>query len=876
MHLVRSIPLAFRVATAALGIGAIAAATCTLVTWAVLALFTAGAEGLVGSLLSTSANGVTTAAAAATGGPVDWWSGTLASGGRIWPVQFLLQGSPLILLMLGPVAAGVVTGLLTRGKVRLLAASAGYAAVLTTTAALTAALAPGKLAAVSIPAPIAFGLGLAWCFAAGLAGQAARRVKVLAGAVVVLLVAQFAVSGSAVAAGPARKDQGGLPMTMAAAGPPEPAPVGYLRPGVAEALAEVGVQNAAEGRRLAADTGVNMAKDPWLGVPTMLSVESPTGKDVKSWLRTNAGLFGVKNPVPQLRKLTARAADPLGLKHDWFQQEIDGVPVYGARVGVHRDPKGKVVRSLTNYFIPDVVPAGTKPTLTPEAAVAAAGRAMSGGKAGKQPELLLLPDEPDPGKPVPATLVWRVPMASDDGRSTVFFIDALSTGRIVKFEPGHLEFKERKVWDLNNNARTNDPPARTEGGPAASVAEVNKIYDNSGHFYDYMKSTFGRDSWDGEGATMEAFARYSNNRDHSPVKNAFFDPLTGQTMFGEDVSTLGIVSHEWQHGITYSTANLFSFFQGGALHESFSDVFAAFTENAVRGSTSWKAGEGSALGVIRDLTNPSAIQVFDGSRYPDHYSKYWLSCLDAGGVHINSTIPSHAWYILNTRIGIQKTAEIAFRDLTIMLGERSRFSDTRSGAIQAAADLYGKNSPEMLETWRAFGAVGIDGEYESPRQVCMCFADESLSGVGLEGMDPNGSTTDATVASLLRLRDLFENAESGAVMHYAQLYARANSRAMELLTADDTLRQQTAHLMQSMEPMFRTVGTPDGDRITITQPLADEINGLIDAYVEADVDSNGDGMWPALARSEREYANVQAMVGMTVNQGLAYLDSLFD
>ncbi|NUR89918.1 MAG: M4 family metallopeptidase, partial [Nonomuraea sp.] len=773
-------------------------------------------------------------------------------------------------------AAGVVTGLLTRGRLRLLAASAGYAAVLTTVAGLTAVLAPGRLAEVGTPAPIAFGLALAWCFAAGLVGQAARRVKVLAGAAAVLLVAQFAVSGSAVAAAPEHKGQNVLPVTMAAAGPPEPAPVGYLRPGVAAALEKVGVDDAAQGKRLAADPGVNMAKDPWLGVPTLLSVDSPTGKDVKSWLRSNAGLFGVKNPVPQLRAVPDRAKDPLGLRHDWFQQEIDGVPVHGARVGVHRDAAGKVVRSLTNHFIPDVVPTGTKPTLTADAAVTAAARAMSGAKAGGPPELVLLPDEPDPGKPVPATLVWRVTMNADDGRSTIFYVDALSTGRIVKFEPGRLEFKNRKVWDLDNNARTTDPPARTEGGPAVSEPEVNKIYDSSGRFYDYMSSTFGRDSWDGEGAAMEAFARYSNNRDHSPVMNAFFDPLTGQTMFGEGVSTLGIVSHEWTHGVTFSTANLFSFFQGGALHESFSDIFAAFTENAVRGSTSWKAGEGSALGVIRDLANPASIQVFDGSRYPDHYSKYWLSCLDSGGVHINSTIPSHAWYILNTRIGIQKTAEIAYRDLTLMLGPRSRFSDTRSGAIQAAADLYGKNSPEMLETWRAFGAVGIDGEYESPRQQCLCFADESLSGVGLEGLDPDGATSDATVAALLRLRDLFENADSGAVMHYAQLYARANGRAMELLTADDELRQRTAHLMQSMEPAIRTVGTSAGDQMVITQPLIDEINGLIDAYVQADVDAGGDGMWPALARSEREYANIQAMTGMTVNQGLAYLESLFD
>ncbi|MEV4357850.1 M4 family metallopeptidase [Nonomuraea sp. NPDC049625] len=858
----------------ALWAGGLAAAACVAVTWGMLALLVSGAEGLVGSFLARSVNGVTTAAAAATGGPVDWWSATLSSGGRIWPLRFLLQGSPMVLLALGPVAAGLTAGLLTRGRARLLAASAGYAAVITTTATVTALVAPGELAAVSTPWPIAFVLALAWCFAVGLAGQAARRVKVVAAGAAVLLLAQLSVSGSAVAAPPA-KARTELPVTMAAAGPPEPAPVGYLRPGVTEALAKVGVSNAADGAKIAADTGVTMAKDPWLGVPTMLSLQSPTGKDVKSWLRANAGLLASKDPVAQLTELPARPKDPLGLKHDWFQQQVDGVPVYGARVGVHRDAKGKTVLSLTNNFIPDLAPTGTKPTLDAGSAVTAAGRAMPGAKAGAAPELLLLPDEPDPGKPVAATLVWRVPMAADDGRSTVFYVDALSTGRIVKFEPGHLEYKNRSVWDLNNNPRPSGGPARTEGEGPVSEPDVNAVYDHSGRFYDYLSSTFGRDSWDGEGARMNSYARYSNDRNHQPVKNAFFDPLTGETMFGEGTATLTIVSHEWQHGVTHSSAGLFSFFQGGSLHESFSDVFAAFTEYKVKGSTNWKAGEGSSLGVIRDLANPSALS-YDGKPHPDHYSKYWLGCADGGWVHFNSLIPSHAWYILATRIGIEKTQEIAYRDLTTQLGPRSRFSDTRAGAIQAASDLYGKNSPEMLEAWRAFGAVGIDGNYESPRQQCMCFADESLTGVGLEALDPDGAGTDATVAGLLRVRDIFENAESGAVMHYAQLYARANSRAMELLTTSDTLRRQTAHLMQSMEPAFRTVNTPQGDLTTVTQGQIDEINALVDAYLEADLDAGSDGTWTALARSELEYANIQSMVGMSVNEAYAYLESLFD
>ncbi|MEV6864079.1 M4 family metallopeptidase [Streptosporangium subroseum] len=871
----------------ALRAGSVAAAVCAAVTWAVLALLTGGAEGLVGGFLSGSANGVTTTVAATAGGPVDWWSPALGSGGRIWPVQFLLQGSPLALLVLGPLLGGLTAGWLTAGAsssgiyrrgARLLSAAAVYAAIVTLTATVTAALAPGVLATVSTPPAVAFGLGLVWCAGAGLLGQAARavrlprRVKTLAGFAAVLLLAQLTLPGSAIAAPETGPGELAGPMMSVVAGAPEEPPTGYYRPGVTAALAAAGVRT--DRLRTAGDMSVNLAKDPWLGVPTQVSVDSPIGKNVKSWLRANAGLFAVKDPVAQLRALPTRHEDRLGGRHDWFQQEIGGVPVYGARVGVHRDAKGATVNALTNGLIPDLVVPATVPTLAPEAATAVAARALSGGRPVEPPVLYLLPGEPYPGKPVPATLTWRVWLATVDGRSTAYFVDALSTGRIVKFEPTHLEIKERQVWDLKNNPETNDDPARSEGDGPASLADVNQIYDHSGMFYDYMMSTFGRDSFDDEGGVMKAGARYSSAVNGPPERNAFYMPNEDQTAFGEGMGTLTIVAHEWQHGVTHHAASLFQLFQGGSLHESFSDVFAAMVEQRVTGTTTWKAGVGSPLGVIRDLANPHAV-TDSGGRHPAHYSEYRLGCADSGWVHANSLIPSHAWYILATRIGMRKTAEIAYRDVTTYLGPSSRFTDTRVGAIQAAYDLYGKTSPEGQEVWRAFGAVGIDGTYESPRQQCMCFADESLTGVGLEAMDPKGSSTDATVAALLRTRELFENAESGASMHYAQLYARTNSRAMELLVADDDLRGRTAHLMQAMEPAFRTVGTPQGDRTVVTQTLINEINALVDAYIQADAGSPGGGTMGAILRDDRSAVDSQALVGMTVNQVLAHLDSLF-
>ena len=41
--------------------------------------------------------------------------------------------------------------------------------------------------------------------------------------------------------------------------------------------------------------------------------------------------------------------------------------------------------------------------------------------------------------------------------------------------------------------------------------------------------------------------------------------------------------------------------QSGALDESFADIFGQFVDNA-----NWTMGEGSAAGVLRDMSNPPA------------------------------------------------------------------------------------------------------------------------------------------------------------------------------------------------------------------------------------------------------------------------------
>src|SRR5206468_7619173 len=106
-------------------------------------------------------------------------------------------------------------------------------------------------------------------------------------------------------------------------------------------------------------------------------------------------------------------------------------------------------------------------------------------------------------------------------------------------------------------------------------------------------------------------------------------------------------------------------------------------------------------GGIRSLENPAA----NGD--PDHYSKRYTGTEDNGGVHTNSTIASHAFYLAieggaNRTSGLsvqgvgagnrEQIEKVFYRAFTQLLPSSATFSIARAATIQAARDLYGAGS----------------------------------------------------------------------------------------------------------------------------------------------------------------------------------------
>lgn len=188
--------------------------------------------------------------------------------------------------------------------------------------------------------------------------------------------------------------------------------------------------------------------------------------------------------------------------------------------------------------------------------------------------------------------------------------------------------------------------------------------------------------------------------------------------------SLDIVTHELTHGVTEYSSNLIYRNESGALNESFSDMMGTSAEFFFQrtGSGSMQAdyllGEDVIRpGGIRSMSNPAAF----GD--PDHYSRRYTGTEDNGGVHINSGIPNHVFY-LAIEGGVNRTSgqsvqgvgaanreqieKVFYRAFTQLLPANATFAIARAATLQSARDLYGPASAAERAIQQAWSAAGVE------------------------------------------------------------------------------------------------------------------------------------------------------------------------
>ena len=286
--------------------------------------------------------------------------------------------------------------------------------------------------------------------------------------------------------------------------------------------------------------------------------------------------------------------------------------------------------------------------------------------------------------------------------------------------------KERIVYDAKNGSTLPGTIVRKEGdGPVADVA-VNEAYDGSGTTYDLYKNIYGRDSIDNNGMRLDSTVHYKKEYD-----NAFWD---GEQMvygdgdgelFNRFTIAIDVISHELTHGVTQFEAKLVYSQQPGALNESMSDVFGSLVKQYSLDQTAdqadWLIGAGLlAAGVngvaLRSMKAPGTAYddpVLGKDPQPGHMNDYVNTPSDNGGVHINSGIPNHAFYVVANQIGgkaWEKAGQIWYVTLRDKLTSSSNFQACANQTFTVAGALFGAGSLEQQAVKFGWSEVGIDVE----------------------------------------------------------------------------------------------------------------------------------------------------------------------
>jgi len=466
-----------------------------------------------------------------------------------------------------------------------------------------------------------------------------------------------------------------------------------------------------------------------------------------------------------------------GRLHERLAQHHQGRPVFGS--GIVRQVENGYVHSVFGRTYEGIEVAPDAAVAGPDAARLAAVVVGDGAVVAGGPTLGVLP------LPGQYALAWQVPVRSLRAIEDVF-VDA-GTGVILRrrsrirtqfgdigrgrgvfgddkkviarrttggFEthdalrPGNIQTYDfagslSRLAALFNNGVLNPADVARDADNSWTDGAVVDAHVYQGFAYDYFFKRFARQGMDdNNGLTTtivhplsradapslddELVGLFINNALYVGNRTLIFGDGDGR-LLDYTSAALDVVAHEWAHGVTEYGSDLIYEDEPGALNESFSDIMGTAAEfmfqEAGQGPrrADWLLGEDVARGpaALRSMSDPASL----GD--PDHYSlrRFIGTPVDNGGIHINSGIPNHAFYLAVaggrnrvsgltvTGVGlgsIERMERIFYRAFVYFLTPDSNFSDARAATLAAAGELYGASGNEFVQLQQAWRAVGVN------------------------------------------------------------------------------------------------------------------------------------------------------------------------
>ncbi len=264
-----------------------------------------------------------------------------------------------------------------------------------------------------------------------------------------------------------------------------------------------------------------------------------------------------------------------------------------------------------------------------------------------------------------------------------------------------------------------------------ALKDAINVIEGAGNVWAFYKKILKRNSIDNKGMAILQNIRYRENK-LKPFFNAFWD---GEQMFygtGDPkytdtfTSDLDIIGHELTHGVIDFEGGLNYENQSGSLNESYADVLGIlikqYTNKTSARKANWLIGENTVKGTnaLRSMKEPGSAYKNDplfGNDPQPGYMKGFMQMPntpddDYGGVHYNSGIPNHAFYITSFEMNgnaWEKAGVIWYEALKDkkLLKKTAQFADAANATLKKAILLFGKGSLEFKAVQKGWKETGV-------------------------------------------------------------------------------------------------------------------------------------------------------------------------
>jgi Zn-dependent metalloprotease len=358
----------------------------------------------------------------------------------------------------------------------------------------------------------------------------------------------------------------------------------------------------------------------------------------------------------------------------------------------------------------------------------------------------------------------RYEMVSPDGRQSTYSANNGTTSASLM-----TDFDD--VWDHNNAPMTGRSHA-----PGVDAQYYANVVD------DFYADTFNRDSIDGEGMEILSVVHFDKGYCNAFWNGAYMTYGDGN---GRDCLPLSggldVDGHELTHGVTDFTSDLIYENESGALNEGFSDMMGNTIEFYAEDNGLDPAAEPD-FRIGEDVINAGTVgagfrNMGEPGEFgdPDHVVDKFTGPEDGGGVHTNSGIPNHAYYLAVNggqnrgcsapvvthtedcgvtvpQLGLDRTAQIFYAGFS-SLPEYANFCDARNATVASAG-------AEAAAIGTAWDAVGVKTGCEPgtpPPPPCVGSDDAQLP---IQSPHPYGNNGDCTWT--------YNNAAGGYTFHFSQ------------------------------------------------------------------------------------------------------------